>query len=272
MGHALLWAVKGGWHLTSMPPLVLGLAIGLVLLYVRRFAVWGRRWLTTGILGYWVLATPIGSSLVAAPFVHGQHRLASASEAAGAQAVVVLGGGIITYESDGLAHSDLGASALRLIEGVRVYRLLGDPLLVVSGGNTRFLDPPQPEGEALRRAAIDLGVPPSRVVADNASMTTYEQAITMSRLLPERGISRFVLVTSPIHMPRSIAVFRAMGLDPIPSSSPLRGDSDAAFWTLMPDRESLSFADGAIHEFAARTYYWSRGWLKTPVEPPAGSP
>ena len=86
-------------------------------------------------------------------------------------------------------------------------------------------------------------------------MTTYEQAITMSRLLPERGISRFVLVTSPIHMPRSIAVFRAMGLDPIPSSSPLRGDSDAAFWTLMPDRESLSFADGAIHEFKSGAGY-----------------
>ena len=265
MGHALLWAVKDSWHLTSLQPLVLALAIGLALLYVRRFAVWGRRWLTVCILGYWVLATPIGSELLAGPFVYGQQRIASAADAAGAQAVVVLGGGINTHESEGLALSDLNTSALRVIEGVRVYRLLGDPLFIVSGGNTSRVDPPRPEGEALRRAAIELGVPPSRILTDNASMTTYEQARTMSRLLPEHGISRFVLVTSPIHMPRSMVVFRSAGLDPIPSSSPLRGDPDELFWTLIPSRESLTVSDSAIYECAARVYYWWRGWLKTPL-------
>jgi uncharacterized SAM-binding protein YcdF (DUF218 family) len=268
MGHALLWAVKESWHLTSPLPLIAALTIGLALLYVRRLAGWGRRWLTLVIIGYWAMATPIVSSLMAEPFVHGQRRITSASEAAGAQAVVVLGGGIKAHESDGLALSDLNASALRVIEGVRIYRLLGDPLLVVSGGNTLRLDPPQPEGEALRRAAIELGVPPSRIVADNASMTTYEQAQTLRRMLRERGISRFVLVTSPIHMPRSMVVFRAAGLDPVPSTSRLR-DPNAPFWTLVPDRESLVISDAAIYECASRLYYWWRGRLETPVESPA---
>ena len=200
--HALLWAVKDNWHLSSLPPLVLALTFGLVLLHIRRTAIWGRRWLTTVVFGYWAVATPMVSWLIAAPLAYGQHRIASASEAAGAHAVVVLGAGIVIHRSDGLAINDLGASALRVIEGVRLYRLLGDPLLVVSGGNTRRVDPPQPEGDAMRRAAMDLGVPPSRALADNLSMTTYEQAKTMSRLLPERGIKRFVLITSPMHMPQ----------------------------------------------------------------------
>jgi uncharacterized SAM-binding protein YcdF (DUF218 family) len=272
MGHALLWAVKDYWHLTSLLPLVVSLALGVALLYVRQTAPWGRRWLTLVILGYWALATPFGSWLIAAPLMQGQHRIASASDAAGAQAVVVLGGGINVYRADDLTLNDLNASALRVIEGVRIYRLLGDPLLIVSGGNTPRVDPPQPEGDALRRAAMELGVPPARVLADNVSMTTYEQGKTLSRMLRERGISRFVLVTSPIHMPRSIAAFRAFRLEPVPSTSVLRRDPDAAFWTVMPDRESLNIADGALYEYAARAYYWLRGWLKEPVEPPAAKP
>lgn len=264
MRHALLWAIKDNWHITALLPVVTALALGVALLYVRRTAVWGRRWLTAIVVGYWALATPIGSWLIAAPIVYGQRRVASAAEAAGAHAVVVLGGGITSYTADGLALNDLAGSALRVIEGVRIYRLLADPLLIVSGGNTPRVDPPQPEGEALRRAAIDLGVPESRVIADNVSMTTFEQAQTMKGLLVAHGITRFVLVTSPIHMPRSLAVFRAAGLDPIPSAGPLRGDPDATFWTLVPDRQSLSISDGAVYECAAFVYYWSRGWLKTP--------
>ena len=260
--HALLWALKDNWHLTSLLPLVVALAIGVLLLYLRRTALWGRRWLTAVVIGYWAMATPIGSWLIAAPIAHGQRRVEAAADAAGAQAVVVLGGGIVSYMSDGLALNDLVSSALRVIEGVRVYRLLGDPLLVVSGGNTPHVDPPQPEGEAMRRGAIGLGVPPSRVLSDNASMTTFEQAQTLGRELPARGIRRIVLVTSPIHMPRSLAVFRAAGLDPIPSAGPLRGNPDDSFWTLVPDRQSLGISDAAIYEALALVYYWSRGWLK----------
>jgi uncharacterized SAM-binding protein YcdF (DUF218 family) len=260
--HGLLWSIKDNWHASSLLPLVLSLAVGVALLYGRRTALLGRRWLTVVVLGYWAMATPIGSSLMAVPLTYGQHRIATASEAAGTQAIVVLGGGIFIHQADGLTVDDLAASSLRLIEGVRLYRLLGDPLVIVSGGNTPRVDPPNPEGEALRRGAIALGVPAGRVLADNVSMTTYEQAKTMSGLLRERGISRFVLVTSPTHMPRSLAVFRASGLNPIPSAAPMRGDRDQTIWTAMPDRESLGIADAAIYEYFARVYYWSRGWLK----------
>jgi uncharacterized SAM-binding protein YcdF (DUF218 family) len=264
MGHALIWGLKDNCHLTSPLPLVLALTLGLLLLYGRRTAPWGRRWLVAVALGYWALSTPMGSALIAAPLTYGQRGLSSVAEARGAQAVVVLGAGIYSFRAGGLAIDDLAGSGLRVLEGVRLYRLLGDPLLVVSGGNTPRVDPPRPEGDALRRGAIDLGVPPGRVLADNVSMTTYEQAKTMSRLLPARGITRFVLVTSPIHMPRSLAVFRAVGLDPVPSPGAARSETGDPFWTPLPDRQSLSVADGALYEYAARFYYWWRGWLKAP--------
>jgi uncharacterized SAM-binding protein YcdF (DUF218 family) len=264
MGHWLLWAIKDNFHLTSLVPLILALVLGLILLSIQRTARWGRRWLALVTLGYWALATPLGSSLIAAPLARGQHGLASAADANGAQAIVVLGGGIFSHRAGGLAIDDLAGSGLRLLEGVRLYRLLGDPWLVVSGGNTPRVDPPRPEGEAMRRAAIDLGVPTARILVDDVSMTTFEQAKTMSRMLPAHGITRFVLVTSPLHMPRSLAVFRGAGLDPIPSPSAARSESDDPFWSPLPDRQSLSVSDAVVYEYAARLYYWWRGWLNTP--------
>lgn len=262
--HALLWAIKDNWHLSSLLPLVLALTLGLVLLYVRRTAIWGRRWLTAVILGYWAMATPMGSWLISAPLVHGQPRLETVADARGAQAVVVLGGGIVSRSANGMVLDDLMASGLRVIEVARVYRLLGNPLLVVSGGNTQRLKVPRPESAALRRAAVSLGVPTGRVLEDDKSLTTREQAVEIARLLGERHIDRFVLVTSPLHMRRSMAAFLTVGLNPVPSASQLRGDSDAPFWTLRPDRESLNLSDGALYEYAALVYYWVDGWLPRP--------
>lgn len=261
---ALVWAIKSNWHLASPLPIVLALTIGLALLHVRRTAIWGRRWLMAFILSYWALSTPPGARLISAPLVHGQHRLASASEAEGAQAVVVLGGGIQSRSADGLVIDDLMGSGLRVIEGVRVYRLLGDPLLVVSGGNAQRLETPRPESGALRHAAVDLGVPPDRVLEDDKSLTTREQAVEIARLLEERHLDRFVLVTSPLHMRRSMAAFRSVGLHPVPSASQLADDEDDWRWMLLPNRGSLSISDGALSEYAAFLYYWSHGWFREP--------
>ena len=76
-----------------------------------------------------------------------------------------------------------------------------------------------------------------------------------------RRIDRFVLVTSPHHMKRSLGAFRAVGLDPVPSASRLRSETNDEFWTLIPSRQSLLISDGALYEYAAWLYYWGRGWL-----------
>ena len=265
MVQAIVSALKNGWRLSAPLSWVVLLGIGVLLLYGRRTAVWARRWLTAVVVAYWIVSTPAGSALISAPLTRGHQRLTTAGQAGGATAVVVLGAGIVSSTADGMAIDDLMASALRVIEGVRVYRLIGDPLLIVSGGNTQLLDPPRPEGTAFRDAAIHLGVPASRVLADTESLTTREQAVTTKRLLAERGIDRFVLVTSPIHMGRSLRAFRAAGLDPVPSACSLGEDEEEPSWSLVPERQALLLSDAATYEYAAWLYYWARGWFRPTV-------
>lgn len=213
-------------------------------------------------LALWFLSTPAGSTILSAPLARGWRQVASREEAAGARVVVVLGGGITSHTSDALAIDDVAASALRVIEGARVYRVLDAPSIVVSGGNTSRLDPPRPEAAAFRDALIRFGIPASTIVLEAESTTTREEAVILARTFKASGTTPFVLVTSPVHMPRAMAAFRAVGLDPIPSASRLRDQPDDTFWTPMPDRRSLEISDAATYEYVAWIYYWLRGWVR----------
>ena len=240
------------------------LAFGLVLLYGRSPAVvrWGRRWLAVVIVGYWFLSSPAGVAVLQKTVTGNYRPLGSAAEALGAQAVVMLsagsrnviaGGGrlpVVTYPT-----------ALRALETARVYRLLGDPLVIVSGGATEPDPDAAPESEAMRTAVIALGVPPHRVVVEVESKNTHDEAVILKRMLAERGISRFVMVTGPLHMARSMATFAAQGLHPVPSVAPLYADRTMMPFPLLPNDSSLQIGDWVIYEWFARAYYWWKGWL-----------
>jgi uncharacterized SAM-binding protein YcdF (DUF218 family) len=119
-----------------------------------------------------------------------------------------------------------------------------------------------PESVALQRALIDLGVRPDRIVLESDSKNTRDEAIIVKRMLAERGATDFVLVTSPLHMRRSLLAFEQQGMHPIPSPSLLVPDRAGKLSPLLPSGMWLMVADAAIYEWLARGYYWWKGWLR----------
>ncbi len=61
-------------------------------------------------------------------------------------------------------------------------------------------------------------------------------------------------------MGRSLATFRAVGLDPVPSTSQVFS-SETEWWTIVPTRGALTISDTAVYDYMATVYYWMRGWL-----------
>ena len=58
-----------------------------------------------------------------------------------------------------------------------------------------------------------LGIASGRILFERASRNTFENAqLTKAMVTPAQG-ERWVLVTSALHMPRAIGLFRAAGLD-----------------------------------------------------------
>jgi uncharacterized SAM-binding protein YcdF (DUF218 family) len=139
--------------------------------------------------------------------------------------------------------------------------LIGASLVIASGGAPRPKEQLKPESEMIRSVLIQAGVPSETILEDSASRTTREEAHEIAPLLRARRVGQFVLVTSPVHMRRSLAVFRLEGFDPVPSVSLTRSEHLPRPSLLWPNSAALDVSQEAIYDYAAMAYYWSRGWL-----------
>ena len=242
--------------------MALALAIGALWMWRRRSSRAPRAYFAVLAIAYWLAATPVGAALLNANLTRGLGRILTRDEAGGADTVVLLGGGIATVTVGGqTAGMPTTSSLLRALDAARVFKAIGGRLLVVSGGNVHPDRQSMPESLLLHRFVVEAGVPSDRILDESSSETTVDQARCVDALLRPRGIRRVVLVTSPDHMKRSLAVFRAVGMDPIGSIAPVRSELRPAQSLFLPNGESLSLSDDAVYEYSAYAYYWMRGWV-----------
>ncbi len=247
----------------SFSLLIFGLLAGVALMRAPgAWGRWGRRWLVLIVAMYSLMSIPVVSLALAAPLQRGWTPI-TAEDASGADAIVVLGGGVWTYRGSGLAVELPGGGTLRrLLEAARVYRMLGDPIVVLSGG-TVMAGQRRSEAVIMRDLLVSLGLPESRIVLEESSRNTHDQARQIRTLLDRLGARRFVLVTSPFHMPRAVGAFRAQHLAPLPSAGACcdwEGRPDG-LWLALPTDAALQLSSAAAYEYLGVAYYWLRGWM-----------
>ena len=246
----------------SMALLVAGVLAGVAGLYVRRLERWARRWLVALCFLYLALGVPVVSQWLENGTHPSYHPIATAADAQGATAVVVLGNGIVSYQYEGLAVESLTRrTAFNAIEGARLYRLLRPSVVIASGG---LADPDEfrrSEAEAVRDVLIRLGVPRDVIVIEPRSSNTAEQAELVPPLL--RGHPRFALITTPIHMPRALALFRSRGVNPVPAPSHIdyTGRDRHSMLRFVPSANALRASELSMYEYLGMVYARSRGWL-----------
>lgn len=238
------------------------LAAGVVRLWRRPDARGPRRYFLAVVVGYGLLASEAGARLVIAGLNRGLTRVMSPADAPGADAVVILGGGAATARVGGEVGGTLTAtSLLRALEGARAFKAIGARLLIASGGIPRPDLQLRPESEMMREVLVGTGIPPGAIIEEIESRTTHEQALVIGPLLRAHHVERFVLVTSTTHMRRSLAAFRAAGLNPTGSAAPLRSETAPRIFPFLPNSDSLLLSDEGLYEYAAWIYYWSHGWV-----------
>jgi uncharacterized SAM-binding protein YcdF (DUF218 family) len=173
--------------------------------------------------------------------------------------IILLGGfedGSITDSRGGLA---LNESAERLTETVRLARALPDAKVIFTGGSGSLFGG-EGIGSDIRKFFIDAGIEPSRIVIENNSRNTYENAMFTKALVKPQPPDKWLLVTSAFHMPRSVGVFRKAGYDvvPYPVDFRTRGRRDAVrpFDSISA---GLARTDLAVEEWIGLLAYWVSG-------------
>jgi uncharacterized SAM-binding protein YcdF (DUF218 family) len=262
--ETILQIIKSHFIPGSGTFLVIFLAVGVILLYAgKRLRDWGKIWLAVLAISYWIISAPLGAKLLEAGLSGSYTPLEEAEQVENIDAVVVLGGGTINLKTRGeIITLLITESALRTMEGIRLYEILDDPLMIVSGGSNPFLGGGRPESELMAELLMNAGVPEDRIILETSSQSTREQASELKPVFEAYEIERFVLVTSQIHMRRSMAVFESAGLDAIPSPSTLVSEVfDDGGWGIFPSWVALDSSQAAFREYMALAYYWIRGWL-----------
>jgi uncharacterized SAM-binding protein YcdF (DUF218 family) len=152
-------------------------------------------------------------------------------------AAIVLGGG----------DARIAAAGRAFLEGRARYVLYSGIISRQDGDYVR---------SALRRA----GVPDDRMVLEDRSRNTRENAVESGKIVAARGWRTLLLVTSAAHVDRALGCFRDVGLDPDVLPAEHIADRMATQgW--LPRRSATAVSRAALHEFLGRLTYRAMGYV-----------
>ena len=154
-------------------------------------------------LGVGAGAAAMGVFLLASFYVELRyaHRMKPRSSVPEAPVALVFGAGLVAGGEPSPVLRQRMDTAMALYRAGKVKKLL------VSGDNTdRYHD----ETKAMRRYAIDRGLPTPDVVGDYAGTSTWD---TVYRAKAIFGVDRAILVTQDFHLPRALYLAHAVGID-----------------------------------------------------------
>jgi uncharacterized SAM-binding protein YcdF (DUF218 family) len=251
----ILFELRGLLKALFLPPGVILLALAFALPFGRRIGKPRIAWAALCLLA--VSSTPLLSNW-AVRSLENLHpspdiaALAAMPTDRRVQAIVVLGGGLRLGAQEDPDQTALNRHSLERVNyAARLYRQTNLPLLV-SGGT---ISPSTvSEAQVMERVLRDnYGV----VVrwAERSSINTRENAQFSAVKLKRDGITRVLLVTTAMHMPRSVMEFEREGMTVVPAASGFYASGPLTWRALLPGLGAAQGLAYATHEWVGLVWY-----------------
>lgn len=170
--------------------------------------------------------------------------------------VVVLGGGY--YSSGGFRKSGEPSDLTyaRVMGGVKTFKDSGTGVLVLCEGRQK--NARESGAEVMKALAVQLGVDEDKIITEDKSQNTMENAKELKKLLAPEKQRKIGLVTSALHTPRSERVFKKIFPEdvivPIPVGYRYK-PRKCYLETLIPTARALQTSTEAIHEWIGMLWY-----------------
>jgi uncharacterized SAM-binding protein YcdF (DUF218 family) len=188
-----------------------------------------------------------------------------------AEVIVVLGGSTASAQYP-RQIVEISSGGDRILYAAHLYHQGVAPNLLLTGGTIPWMDERQAPAYDMAQILAMLGVPEDALWYESDSRNTYENARFSKDILADKGIDRIILVTSAMHMPRSVALFEKQGFDviPAPADYNITQADWARLWepnlttqlfNLLPSVGNLGATTSALKEYIGILAYNLRGWL-----------
>ena len=222
---------------------------------------WGLRALYAGVGGFVLIAVlPIDRWMIA-PLEDRFPQVAAPP--AHVDGIIVLGGAVDTERTQERGIPALNWAAERMTAFAGLARRYPQAKLVFTGGSGAFRPGSLKETDVARALFTDLGVDQSRMIYEDKSRTTFENAEQTRRLVNPKPGEVWILVTSANHMPRSVGVFRHVGWDVLPWPVGFKTPPRRGVPILGSLAGHLNVVDLAFHEWLGLLAYYLTGRTDT---------
>lgn len=234
---------------------VLLLLAGLALSWLK------RRWIARVLVGSALLLlflccfTTFGYVLIT-PL---EQRFERPAEPEQIEGIVVLGDGMDGEVNSVRGGYELNRSGDRYVEALRLALRYPDARIVIAGGPAALAQQ-EPEALAGKRFFEAFGIAPERILMDDQSRNTEENAQFAKQLAGATEGQTWLLVTSAFHMPRAVGLFRKADFRVIPWPADYLA-SGAEGLRIKPDQstENVSVSSLALREWTGLLGYYLTG-------------
>ena len=232
-----------------LPPGAVVTALVFIALYLRKRSRSGAVMCAGLALVCWAGATRVVSKAVLRPL----EQAYSVPEKVEGDVIVLLCGGAGDVPIDITAAAALYPATMQRTYAVaRLQKRTGLPV-IISGGAP---DSDTPESVAAARYLVELGIPKDKIITEEASRDTRENAAFTLKICREKGYKKIIIVTSAYHMPRAVFLFGRAGFTdivPYPYGHLAPTGRRLRLRDLLPgDSGDLS---RAFNEYAGLAYY-----------------
>ncbi len=188
-----------------------------------------------------------------------------------ADAIVLLGGATKSAIQP-RPMVDINEQGDRVLYAAKLYQEGKAPLIIAAGGRIEWLGSKQQQPEAADMAQLleMIGIPSEAIIQEPKSLNTYENAVNVQKILDQRNLKTILLVTSAMHMPRSLSIFQHLQINTIPaptdflvSQGELSSENisfGAILLNFIPDAGRLAKTTQALKEYIGMVIYRLKGW------------
>jgi uncharacterized SAM-binding protein YcdF (DUF218 family) len=184
----------------------------------------------------------------------------AALPAGGPTCIITLGGAFESEVVTARGGFELAPAGDRFVESLRLVQQFPQARILISGGDGSLSGAYEGDAVVGTRFFEAFGVPAARLILETESRDTFENAAKTQDLLKTNDLSNCLLVTSAFHMPRSVGLFRKLGLDVLPWPTDYRttGRAGLGLDFTQPSTNSQLLTT-ALREWTGLMFYYLAG-------------
>ena len=174
---------------------------------------------------------------------------------------VILSGGMIKGGLQNQNEIHVGETADRFIQPILLYKQGHIKKILISGGNTSMgklrIDQTE-ETKKTKELMVTMGVKADDIFLETQARNTYENATySAQKLIKYMQKDSILLITSAMHMPRSVACFEKIGfkVKAYPTDFKKKDTDQGILSVLFPTAENFDAISNLIREMAGFVIY-----------------